>query len=61
MDHLRSIIEAAWESRELLKNPDTREAIREVVDAIDKGELRCASPDTNGWTINEWVLSLIHI
>jgi len=55
MDHLRSIIEAAWESRELLKNPDTREAIREVVDAIDKGELRCASPDTNGWTINEWV------
>ena len=55
MDHLRSIIEAAWESRELLKNPDTREAIREVVDAVDKGELRCASPDTNGWTINEWV------
>ena len=55
MDHLRSIIEAAWESRELLKNPDTREAIRKVVDAVDKGELRCASPDTNGWTINEWV------
>jgi 2,3,4,5-tetrahydropyridine-2-carboxylate N-succinyltransferase len=55
MDHLRSIIEAAWESRELLKNPDTREAIREVVDAVDKGELRCASPNTNGWTINEWV------
>ena len=55
MDHLRSIVEAAWESRELLKNPDTREAIREVVDAIDKGALRCASPDTNGWTINEWV------
>lgn len=55
MDHLRSVIEAAWESRELLKNPDTREAIRAVVDAVDKGELRCASPDTNGWTINEWV------
>ena len=55
MDHLRSIVEAAWESRELLKNPDTREAIREVIDAIDKGELRCASPGTNGWTINEWV------
>ncbi len=55
MDHLRSVIEAAWESRELLKNPDTRKAIRQVIDAIDKGELRCASPDTNGWTINEWV------
>ncbi|MGB5315415.1 MAG: 2,3,4,5-tetrahydropyridine-2,6-dicarboxylate N-succinyltransferase [Robiginitalea sp.] len=55
MDHLRSVIEAAWESRELLKNPDTRKAIRDVVDAVDKGELRCASPETNGWTINEWV------
>lgn len=55
MDHLRSIVEDAWESRRLLKNPNTREAIREVVDAIDKGALRCASPDTNGWTINEWV------
>ncbi len=55
MDHLRSVIEAAWESRELLKNPDTQKAIRDVVDAVDKGEFRCASPETNGWTINEWV------
>lgn len=55
MDHLRSVVEAAWDSRELLKNPDTRVAIREVVDAVDKGELRCASPGKKGWTINEWV------
>lgn len=55
MDHLRSVIEAAWESRELLKSPETRRAIREVIDAVDKGELRCATPDQDGWTINEWV------
>ncbi len=55
MDHLRSIIEAAWDARELLKQPDTRRAIREVVEYIDRGELRCASPGPEGWTINEWV------
>jgi len=55
MEHLRSTIEAAWDQRELLKNPETRKAIREVVDRIDKGELRCASPGPEGWTINQWV------
>lgn len=55
MEHLRLTIEAAWDQRELLKNPETRKAIREVVDRIDKGELRCASPGPEGWTINEWV------
>lgn len=55
MKDLRSTIEAAWDQRELLKNPETRTAIREVVDQIDKGELRCASPGPGGWTINEWV------
>ncbi|MDM9630790.1 2,3,4,5-tetrahydropyridine-2,6-dicarboxylate N-succinyltransferase [Robiginitalea aurantiaca] len=55
MEHLRSTIEAAWDNRELLKEPKTRDAIREVVDAIDKGTLRCASPGTDGWIINEWV------
>lgn len=55
MDHLRSIIEAAWDARELLKQPETRRAIREVVEYIDRGELRCASPGPEGWTINEWV------
>lgn len=55
MDHLQRIIEAAWESRELLKEERTRNAIREVIELIDQGTLRCASPEGDGWRINTWV------
>ncbi len=52
---LRTIIEKAWDDRELLKQTETQEAIREVIDQIDSGTLRCAEPTANGWQINEWV------
>lgn len=55
MNALRTIIEAAWEDRELLKNNDTQETIREVVDLLDKGSLRVAQPSEGGWQVNEWV------
>lgn len=52
---LKNTIEAAWENRELLKEPDTQKAIREVIAEIDSGRLRCAAPMENDWQINEWV------
>lgn len=52
---MREIIEAAWENRELLKNTETLATIREVIDQIDSGKLRCAEPTTDGWQVNEWV------
>lgn len=53
---MRSIIEAAWENRELLNDPKTIEAIETVVEDIDKGILRVAEPNDDGsWTVNEWV------
>ncbi|GGG49530.1 2,3,4,5-tetrahydropyridine-2,6-dicarboxylate N-succinyltransferase [Croceivirga lutea] len=55
MTELRALIEAAWDNRELLKETPTQNAIREVIDLIDKGELRCAEPTAKGWQINEWV------
>ncbi|MEX0287823.1 MAG: 2,3,4,5-tetrahydropyridine-2,6-dicarboxylate N-succinyltransferase [Flavobacteriaceae bacterium] len=55
MSEIREIIEKAWENRELLKEESTQKAIRDVIDLIDKGELRCASPEKDGWQINEWV------
>lgn len=55
MTELRALIEAAWDNRDLLKETTTQNAIREVIDLIDKGELRCAEPTANGWQINEWV------
>ena len=55
MEEIREIIESAWENRELLKDQNTIDAIRKVVDLLDKGTLRVAEPVSDGWQVNEWV------
>ncbi|GAA4319569.1 2,3,4,5-tetrahydropyridine-2,6-dicarboxylate N-succinyltransferase [Pontixanthobacter gangjinensis] len=55
MDALREKIEKAWNNRDLLKINETTDAIREVIELLDKGELRVAEPTTDGWKVNEWV------
>jgi 2,3,4,5-tetrahydropyridine-2,6-dicarboxylate N-succinyltransferase len=52
---LQEQVEKAWEHRDLLKNPETQTAIREVVDLLDKGKLRVAEPAGDGWRVNEWI------
>ena len=50
------IIEYAWENRSALKEPETIAAIEHVIEALDKGHLRVASPNADGsWKIHEWV------
>ena len=52
----QKVIEEAWENRELLKEESTKEAIRNVIEEIDKGRLRTAEPTGNSqWQVNEWV------
>lgn len=55
MTHLQSIIENAWQNRELLKEEATQNAIREVINLLDAGTLRVAEPTASGWQVNEWV------
>ena len=55
MTHLQSIIENAWNDRSQLKNQETINAIRSVIDLIDSGSLRVAEPIEGGWQVNEWV------
>lgn len=55
MKILQTIIEQAWENRELLQQSETTVAIREVVNLLDQGKLRVAEPTENGWQVNEWV------
>lgn len=52
---MKELIEAAWEDRSLLEQKETQECIREIIDLIDRGELRVASPTESGWQVNEWV------
>jgi len=52
---LESLIEEAWSDRKLINTPTHRQAIEDVIEKIDLGKLRCASPTSDGWTVNEWV------
>ncbi len=55
MEEMQKIIDKAWDDRELLKEKETRDTIRQVINLIDAGTLRCAEPTKDGWHINEWV------
>ncbi len=55
MQELKNKIESAWEDRNLLQNPDTIDAINQVIEKIDKGELRTAELIGEDWQVNEWV------
>ncbi|SHI78016.1 2,3,4,5-tetrahydropyridine-2-carboxylate N-succinyltransferase [Mesonia phycicola] len=55
MEDLKNTILEAWDNRELLKEEKTQNAIREVINLVDAGELRCAEPTQDGWQVNEWV------
>jgi len=55
MKHLQPIIEEAWENRAKLSEKETQEAIRNVIEEIDKGRIRIAAPGQDGWQVNEWV------
>ena len=55
---LKEIIGQAWENRELLKEESVRQAVRQTVELVDKGELRTAEPvdpAKSEWKVNEWV------
>lgn len=55
MNPLQTIIEQAWENRNLLQEETTINAIREVIELLDSGKLRVAEPVSDGWQVNEWV------
>src|SRR5260370_21335417 len=55
-------IEAAFGDRALLQGPDCRFAVEGTMAALDRGEVRVATPpeDEGGsWTINAWVKQAI--
>jgi 2,3,4,5-tetrahydropyridine-2-carboxylate N-succinyltransferase len=55
MTQLQHFIEKAWDDRSLLSERHIIESIREVIQLLDDGDLRCATPTANGWKVNEWV------
>ena len=56
MQNYGSLIEQAWQNRELLKESQIQEIIREVIALLDNGQLRVAEPLEDGtWKVNEWI------
>lgn len=56
MSSVQEIISNAWENRDLLQESKTQDAICEVIDLLDQGELRVAEPTEDGnWQVNEWI------
>src|SRR6478735_265588 len=56
---LQSLILEAWANRELLKDPKYADAVKAVIEEVDKGRLRTAAPTAEGWQVNEWVKQAI--
>ena len=52
---LEKMITGAWKDRALLKEKKYADAVREVMEELDKGRLRVASPENESWKVNEWV------
>lgn len=52
---LKETIEAAWDDRGLLGDKSVQEAIHEVVDQLDRGILRVAQKEKDGWKVNDWI------
>ncbi|MFI5308905.1 MAG: 2,3,4,5-tetrahydropyridine-2,6-dicarboxylate N-succinyltransferase [Polyangiales bacterium] len=57
-DSARTLIEAAYQDRALLKTPSYREAVLETIEDLDKGRVRVANPPSEPsgeWIVNAWV------
>lgn len=59
MNQLQQQIEAAYQNRELLKDNSYVEAVRAVIEDVDKGRLRVAVPTEQGWEVQQWVKQAI--
>ena len=67
---LKQLITEAWANRELVKDAKYADAVRAVIEEVDKGRLRVAEvghapkaegreQSDGGWTVNEWVKQAI--
>lgn len=56
---MQDLILEAWSNRELLKEKKYTDAVKAVIEEVDKGRLRVASPTDGKWAVNEWVKQAI--
>ena len=58
---IKDTINEVWNDRSLLKQEAYSNAIKLVIEEVDKGRLRVAEPQGDTWVVNEWVKQAILI
>ncbi len=61
MTQEKTLIESAWKNRELLSGKEVALAVEFVIEQLDKGKLRVASPTQEGWIVNDWIKKAINL
>jgi 2,3,4,5-tetrahydropyridine-2-carboxylate N-succinyltransferase len=56
---IKDTINEVWNDRSLLKQDAYSNAIKLVIEEVDKGRLRVAEPKGDTWVVNEWVKQAI--
>ena len=56
---MKELVLKAWGNRELLKDTIYSDAVKNVIEEVDKGRFRTAMPVSDGWQVNEWVKQAI--
>ena len=63
MSSHREIIESHWERRAAITPANTPHellvAVEAVLEQLDAGRLRVASPEAHGWTVHEWLKTAV--
>ena len=49
------LINKAFDNRDMLKDENVRNEIRNIIDLLDKGDIRVAEKCGDKWHVNEWV------
>jgi len=55
IEQYKTIVDKAWDNRELLKQEDVKKTIFDVLELLDKGKIRVSEPIDGEWKVNEWI------
>jgi len=59
MSQYQTLIEEVYSNRTLINEQRYQDAIRAVIEEVDKGSLRVSVPAGNGWEVQQWVKQAI--
>ncbi len=56
---ISSLIQSAFNNRELLKDELYKNAVKETIIALDRGEIRVSEKKSGEWVVNQWIKEAI--